>query len=224
MSDISTVVPEQTDSVRELKNRSLNSIGVLITRQVAIKLVYLVANIILARLLLPQIFGIYAIVTFAVQFFSTFGDVGIGAALIQKKGELSREELSTTFWLQQMLVLCVVVLIQVAAPLALVVYPSLPPAGVWLIRAMAVSFIFVSLKTIPAILMERKLDYNRIAWVDIAENLAFYIAAVFFAMAGFEVWSFIIAAMIRSILGATLIYSIFPAADWNSPTASYQMG
>ena len=54
------------------------------------------------------VFGIYAIVQFVVQFFSTFGDVGIGAALIQKKGELSREELSTTFWLQQMLVWLVV--------------------------------------------------------------------------------------------------------------------
>jgi hypothetical protein len=107
-----------------------------------------------ARLLAPQVFGIYAIVSFVVTFFSTFSDIGIGAALIQKKGNLSREELSTTFWLQQILAWCVVGVVLVIAPLALLVYPSLPPAGVWLIRAMAVSFVFVSLKTIPAILME----------------------------------------------------------------------
>ena len=208
----------QPYSLQELKEKSLRGIGVLIKRQMAIKLIYLTASIILARLLAPQVFGIYAIVSFLVQFFSMFGDVGIRAALIQKKGKLSREEVSTIFWLQQMLVWCVVGVVIVIAPLALLVYSSLPSVGVWLIRAMAVSFVFASLKTIPAILMERKLDFNRIAWVDVMENLAFHIAAVSFAMAGFGVWSFIIAALVRSILGAIMIYAI---SSWR-PTVQFR--
>jgi PST family polysaccharide transporter len=193
---------------QDLKKKSLKGMSALFVRQVLVKVIFFVGNIILARLLAPEIFGIYAIVQFVVQFFSTFGDVGIGAALIQKKGELSQEELSTTFWLQQMLVWLVVAAVILAAPLALKVYPTLPPVGVWLIRALAVSFLFTSLKTIPAILMERNIDFNRIAWADITENLAFQGVAVVCAYMGYGVWSFVAAAITRAFLGAAIIYAL----------------
>jgi O-antigen/teichoic acid export membrane protein len=197
-------------SFQDLKKKSLSGMGALFARQILVKVIFFAGNIILARILAPQIFGIYAIVNFVVTFFSTFGDVGIGAALIQKKGEMSKEELSTTFWLQQMLVWLVVAGVIAAAPLALKVYPSLPPVGVWLIRAMAISFLFSSLKTIPAILMERNIDFKKIAWVDITENLAFQAVAISCAFMGLEAWSFILAAITRALLGAILIYAISP--------------
>ncbi|HEU0265205.1 MAG TPA: oligosaccharide flippase family protein, partial [Geobacterales bacterium] len=203
-------VADEKDDFQRLKKKSLAGMGALFVRQVLVKVIFFAGNIVLARMLAPQIFGIYAIVSFVVQFFSTFGDVGIGAALIQKKGELSREELSTTFWLQQMLVWLVVGVAVLIAPLVLKVYPTLPPVGVWLIRAMAVSFLFSSLKTIPAILMERNIDFKRIAWVDITENLAFQAVAITGAFLGFEAWSFILAAITRALLGAVIIYVLSP--------------
>lgn len=196
------------DSFQALKKKSLNSIGTLICRQFATKLIYLVANIVLARMLAPQVFGIFAIVSFVVQFFSVFGDVGIGAALIQKKDELRPEELSTIFWLQQLLVWVVALIAFAAAPLVLRFYPTLPPVGVWLVRAMALGFMLSSLKTVPAILMERKIEFNRIALIDVSESLSFHGAAIAFALAGYEVWSFVWAAVIRSILGVVVVYSI----------------
>lgn len=205
--------------LEELKQKSYSGIGALIKRQVVVRLLSFLANIALARLLAPQAFGVYAIVAFVVQFFSTFGDVGIGAALIQKKGELTREETSSTFWLQQFLVWAVVCAVMLAAPLVLRLYPSLPSYGVWLIRAMAVSFALTSLKTVPAILMERKLDFGRIALVDIAETAVFYSAALLLAFNGCEVWSFIVAALLRALTGTVLIYSLsdwLPSADFNS--------
>jgi O-antigen/teichoic acid export membrane protein len=199
-----------SDGFQDLKKKSLSGMSALFVRQILIKVIFFAGNVILARILAPQIFGIYAIVNFVVTFFSTFGDVGIGAALIQKKGELSREELSTTFWLQQMLVWIVVVIVTFAAPLALKVYPTLPPEGIWLIRAMALSFLFSSLKTIPAVLMERKVDFKRIAWVDITENLAFQSVVISCAFMGLGAWSFILAAITRGLLGAVLIYALSP--------------
>jgi PST family polysaccharide transporter len=210
----------QDNSLQGLKQKSLKGIGSLIKRQVVVKLIFVVANIILARILFPEVFGVYAIVTFVVQFFAAFGDVGIGAALIQKKGELSTEELSTIFWLQQMLICVVVGIVFAVASLALWVYPSLPPGSVWLIRAMAIGLMFTSLKTIPAILMERNLDFNRIALVDIAESLAFHVSVIAFALAGYEVWSFIFAVLIRSLLGMLMMYFL---SSWR-PKLQFRFG
>ncbi len=199
------------DGPSALRSRSLGAIGTLIKRQAAVRAMNFGANVLLARLLVPDVFGVYAIVLFVVQFLSTFGDVGIGAALIQKKEEVTEEELSSVFWLQQALAWSVVLAAWLLAPLAGLLYPSLPPFAAWLVRAMAVSFALASLKTVPAILMERRLDFGRIAAVDIAETAAFYGTAVPLALAGAGVWSFIAAALLRSACGVLMIYSM---ADW----------
>lgn len=217
MDTLYEATPGGDAAIEELKRKSYSGIGALMKRQAAVRLLSFLANIALARLLAPQAFGVYAIVAFVVQFFSTFGDVGIGASLIQKKGDLTREEISSTFWLQQFLVWLVVCAAMLAAPLVLRLYPSLPPYAVWLIRAMAVSFALTSLKTVPAILMERRLDFRRIAFVDIAETVIFYSAALLLAFAGLEVWSFIIAALLRSLAGTALIYFL---SDW-TPSAHF---
>jgi PST family polysaccharide transporter len=194
----------------DLKKRSLSGMASLLKRQVIGSGIMFLGNIALARILVPEAFGIYAIVAFVVQFFSIFSDVGIGAALIQKKERLTDQETSTLFWLQQMLSATLVTVIFLAAPLALHVYASLPSNSVWLIRCMAISFLLASLKTVPAILMERSIDFRRISIVEIAEIVTFQGTAISLALAGFGVWSFILAALGRGIVGTGLIYLFSP--------------
>lgn len=195
------------DNFQEIKKRSLGGIGSLLIRQVITKMIFLVANIALARLLVPQIFGVFAIVSFIVQFFSLFGEVGLGAALIQKKGSLEQSELSSIFWFQQAVAWCMAIIMFLAAPLVVTFYPSLPPVSVWLIRVIAVSLVVSSLKSVPFLQMERNLDFSRIAYIDIAESISFHTVAVVLAYAGFGVWSFVIAAICRSIASVAVVYS-----------------
>lgn len=210
MSDESAHCHENPGDYHDLKSKSLSGIGSLLRRQLFVYGFFFLGNIVLARILVPQMFGIYAIVSFVVQFFSTFSDVGIGSALIQKKEQLNNEELSTIFWLQQILVAIVVVLVFITAPLFLKIYTTMPLDSVWFIRVMALSFLFTSLKTVPAILMERALDFSKVARVDIAESVAFQVVAISLAFVGFGVWSFVLAAVVRSLIGVALMYSLSP--------------
>lgn len=220
MSDEIPASPEDFENLHDLKSKSLSGMGSLFRRQLVVYGLFFLGNIVLARILVPRLFGIYAIVSFVVQFFSTFSDVGIGAALIQKNAKLEKKELSTLFWLQQILVIIVVALIFFTAPLFMRIYPSMPPDSVWFIRVLALSFLFTSLKTVPAILMERALDFRRVARVDIAESVAFQVTAISLALAGFGVWSFVLAAVVRSVLGVALMYSLSP---WR-PAFLYDLG
>lgn len=56
----------------------------------------IVVSAILARLLSPTDFGIVAVATVIITFFSILSDIGIGPAIIQKK-ELNREDLKSIF-------------------------------------------------------------------------------------------------------------------------------
>jgi PST family polysaccharide transporter len=201
---------EYSTNVHEIRGRAFAGIGSLLFRQLFIKMAVFAGNIVLARILIPRFFGIFAIVSFVVQFFSTFGNVGIGAALIQKKDELSDLLLSTIFWFQQILVLSVIIIVALIAPYVVKLYPTLPAGSMWLIRAMALSFFFSSLKTIPAILMERSLNYKKIVWIDITETLVFQTVVIVCALAGLNVWSFIIAAISRGLAGAIITFILLP--------------
>jgi O-antigen/teichoic acid export membrane protein len=195
------------DNFQEIKERSIGAIGPLLIRQVLTKLIFFVANIALARLLVPKIFGVYAIVSFIVQFFSIFGEVGLGAALIQRKDQLEEFELSSIFWFQQAVAWCMAIILMLAAPLLVTFYPSLPSVGVWLVRAMAVSLVVSSLKSVSVLQLERNLDFRRIAYIDIIESISFHAVAVGFAFAGCGVWSFVIAAICRSVASVVVVFS-----------------
>ena len=205
------------DDFQEIKKRSLGGIRSLLMRQVLTKLTFLIANIALARLLAPQIFGIFSIVSFIVQFFSLFGEVGLGAALIQKKDQLDQRELSSIFWFQQAVAWCMAIILILAAPLLVTFYPSLPPVGVWLVRALAVSLVVSSLKSVPVLQLERNLDFTRIAYIDVAESISFHAVAVGLAYTGWGVWSFVIAAICRSL---TSVVVVFSCSHWR-PSREY---
>ena len=182
---------------------------VLTLRKFALRAISYLGGIFLARLLAPEIFGIFAIISFVINFFAFFSDVGLGAALIQKKDELTKKDLAVTFTLQQILVVAVVLLIYLSAPFFSLKY-HLGQQGIWLIRIFSLSLFLTSLKTIPSILLERKLKFTRLIWPEVVEVISFQILAVGLAWLGFGVWSFIIGLLVRSLLGVIVLYLISP--------------
>lgn len=196
-------------SAETISQRAVSGVLVLTLRKFALRAISYLGGIFLARLLAPEIFGIFAIISFIINFFAFFSDVGLGAALIQKKDKLTQKDLAVTFTLQQILVVTVVLAIYLSAPFFSAKY-NLGLQGTWLIRILSLSLFLTSLKTIPSILLERKLKFNLLIWPEVIEVISFQILAVGLAWLGFGVWSFIIGLLIRSFLGVAALYLISP--------------
>src|SRR3990167_9065866 len=141
--------PEEL-AVSEISQRAVSGVMVLTIRKFLLKAVNYLGSIILARLLLPEIFGVFAIVSFIITFFGFFSDVGLGAALIQKKDKLSPKDLAVTFTLQQILVVVVTGLIWLTAPFFANKY-QLGLQGIWLLRIFSLSLFLTLLKTLPLV-------------------------------------------------------------------------
>ena len=90
------------------------------------------------------------------------------------------------------------------------VYYHLNSAGVWLFRSLIIAFFFSSLKTIPSVILERKLDFNRLIIPQIVETILFNLVAVFLAWRGAGLASFTWAVLARGISGLVLIYLLVP--------------
>lgn len=194
--------------IQIIKSKAIRSIGSLLYRQMAGKFISMAGSIFLARILSPDAFGLFAVLFFLLQFFTIFCDAGIGAALIQKKGRLTPDELTTSFWLLQLLAWCVVGLVFFTAPYVVRFYPTLSSNSVIMIRVLACSLIPSTLKVIPGILLERNLDFTRIARIDIMETLVFQTIALGLAIRGFGAWSLVGAVIGKALTGVVLIYFI----------------
>ena len=73
-----------------ITQRSIRGIFALTSRTFFIQLISFAANFLLTIFLTPAIFGVYFIVSAAIAFLSYFSDIGLAAALIQKKRSHNR--------------------------------------------------------------------------------------------------------------------------------------
>ncbi len=195
--------------IKDIKSKSVKGMVALTARTFTLQIVGFVATFLLTLLLTPSIFGVYYVVSAVISFLGYFSDIGLAAALVQKKDDLTTEDLQTTFTIQQLLVGSAVT-IALFFSYKIGDFYMLDASGVWLFRALVVSFFLSSLKTIPSILMERSLAFNRLVIPTIVETLGFYVVAVFLAWKGLGVASFSWAVLCRGILGVITAYIVWP--------------
>lgn len=195
--------------IEVVTKRSIRGIFALVSRTFAIQVIALVANLLLTIFLSPSVFGVFFVVSAAIAFLSYFSDIGLAGALIQKKDSITDEELRTTFTIQQALVISVVLIALLLSGFVKSFY-RLNDQGLLLFQALVISFFLSSLKTIPSIILERNLRFEKLVMPQIVENLFFNIVAVVLAIKGFGVTSFTFAVLARGISGVIAIYIISP--------------
>jgi len=167
-----------------------------------------VANLVLTILLTPKIFGIYFTVLSIIAILNYFSDIGLAASLIQKK-EIEDKEIKTVFTVQQILILLIVTIGYLSTKIIIKFY-NLPIEGQFLYLSLLISFFLSSLKTIPSIFLERKIQFQKIVLVQIIENTVFYLTVITLAILGLGLNSFAIAVILRAIIGIITIYYLSP--------------
>ncbi len=209
MESVEQVDPTENPSAEAVKKKIIKGVGILTARTFLIQLIAFIANALLTVFLEPSEYGVFFIVSAIINFLAYFGDIGFAAALIQKKGELTQLELKTIFTIQQALVLSILIIVLILTPIIENIY-KLDQKAIYLLWAVAFSLFLSSLKTIPNVLLERKLEFNKWVLPQIVETIVFSVAVVFFAWKGFGVTSFTFAVLFRGLSGLLVTYKISP--------------
>lgn len=196
-------------TIETIKGRVVKGVAVLTGRTFILQVIALISTFLLTIFLDPGEYGTFFLVSAIINFFVYFSDIGLAAALIQKKESLTKEELYTTFTVQQILVTFLVLVIFTIIPFLKNFY-GFSDDATYLIFALMISLFLSSLKTIPSVILERKLDFNRLVIPQIVETLLFYIVAVYLAWKGFGIQSFTIAVLVRGVSGFILMYFLQP--------------
>ncbi len=151
----------------------------------------------------------FIIVSALIDILGYFSDVGLAAALIQKKEKPTIKEIRSTFTIQQCLVLFIIIVLLLLSPLIKKIY-QFDADGTLLLYSFALAFFLSSLKTIPSVLLERELEFTKIIVPQLLETIAFNVVVVFMSWKGYGLKSYTYAVLARSLLGTITLYILAP--------------
>ncbi|OGM31959.1 hypothetical protein A2803_02625 [Candidatus Woesebacteria bacterium RIFCSPHIGHO2_01_FULL_44_21] len=195
--------------LEEVKARAVRGVVAIMGRGFFIQFVAQISQFFLLAFLSVEQMGVFWIVSAAVGFLVFFSDIGLAAALIQKKERPTKEDLRTTFTVQQVLIISLLVILYLLTPQLRNLY-NLSSEGVILLYALGFSLFLSSLKSIPSVLLERKLEFSKFIIPDLLESLVYSLVVVFLAWKGFGIMSFAYAVVARGIVGVVTIYLLEP--------------
>lgn len=194
----------QTD---EIKHATISGAKWNFGRQFCFQAIALVIGIVLARLLLPEEFGLLAMVMVFSRFGNIFSDMGLSRALIHKR-EISPYDTSTVFWATVILGFLLAGLMAALAPSIAWFYGQ--PELIALALVIALNFILNSLNIIPRTLLEKGLRFRFLFFIDATATVLSGLIAIGMALNGYGVWSLVAQIMFRTLFISILFWLFHP--------------
>ena len=162
----------------------------------------MIMTVVLARLLSPADFGLFALGLVLLNLFDYIRDFGVTAALVQHRAPLARllpTGLSISLVFGLVIGLAALGLAPVLADL--LGHPELTP----IVRALAVALLISSFNAIPQATLRRGLDFGRRLVPEVSGALVKLGVGVGMAAAGTGIWSLVWAQLAGSLV-TTLLY------------------
>jgi O-antigen/teichoic acid export membrane protein len=174
----------------------------LVIRQVVIMALSVGSSVAVSRWIGPEIVGRFAILIFVTQgILGYFGDLGLKAALIRKRGELEPTELATAQRVILGISIAFAVVIGALLPVALRLVKLGPenylPAGVFLLL-----LIVRNQRMVPLALLERAMRFKVVSAVEAGESLIYTVLLTTLAFLHKGIWCYVVAMGCRDLVGS----------------------
>jgi O-antigen/teichoic acid export membrane protein len=196
----------------EIRARATSAAGLLGVRAIAVYVLGIGANLLLASLLVPRDFGLFAAgnVAVALGMYVAYG--GLGAALIRREKPPTPLELEALLGLQLLLMSVVVIA-------ALTVGLAFGRDGL-VVATMIASLPLVVLRTPSVVILEQRLEYRPVATGELIEAVVYYAWSCGTVLAGWGVWGLATGVVARALAGSIAITMLGPVG-WPRPRWSW---
>jgi PST family polysaccharide transporter len=168
---------------------------------------FFASTLLLARLLVPEDFGVAGYAITLIVLFGSLPELGLGPALIHHRDD--PEVLDTAFWLGLAAGCLAFALVWVLAPLSASLFGDDRAVGVT--RALALTFPLEGLRNVHATLLRKNLAFRRRFVPDTVQSFAKGVIAIGLALAGFGYWSLIWATVAAAAIGIPVYWM---ASGW----------
>lgn len=179
-------------------------------------LLQFVINLVLARLLTPDDFGLVGMILIFVVVSQTLIDSGFGSALIQKLNP-TQTDYSTVFWWNLLFSILLYAIIHLIASGVASFFHNHELAP--LLRVIALVVIINSFSLVQKARLKKSLSFDKIAITDIISYSISAVIAFYLAKRGMGAWSLVFMQISNAFISAILFWSV---AQW-TPSWSFSL-
>lgn len=187
----------------DLKTQAVSAMGWSGMQWICTQSIHFVIGIVLARLLVPEKFGLIGMLAIFMALGRIFADSGLGMALIQRKNP-SHRDCSTIFYFNIVVGFLAAGLLCLAAPAIAAFFgePILKP----LTRFLSLYIVFSSFSVVQSSLLTGKLNFRLLGLVTVFSGLCSGVIAVIMAFRGFGVWSLAVQQVSAGVINAAMLW------------------
>lgn len=167
-----------------------------------------VATIIVARILVPEDYGLMEMATILTGYVALFSELGLGTAIIQRR-DVRDEELSSLFWFMVfwgLIMACVCVILA---------YPTVAifreERILRITQSVSVLYVIGAFLIVPLNILHRDLRFKAIGFIDAISLIISCLMMIVIARLGGGVWTLIGGHIIRQFARVILV---FPVLSW----------
>lgn len=175
------------------KKSFIKGIGYIAIAKYSGIIINLLITSILARILTPSDFGMVAIATVFIVFFSLLSDMGIAPAIIQFK-QLTKEDFASIFGFTFWIALFLSLLFYLISPLIAQFYVE--PKLTNICRILSLQIFFATLNIVPQALLLREKKFNVIAIRNITIQVICGIFAIIWAYNGGSIYALLVSPVV----------------------------
>ena len=186
-----------------LKQKTYHSFAWDFAGKISNQIVGFGISIILARLLMPEDFGLLAMVNVFIGVSAIFMDMGLSSSLVQQK-RLRPIHYNSVFYFNLAVAAFLTLLLFFSAPLIAAYYKR--QELLLLTQVLSFSFIINSLTTVQYAYLKKRMEFSKFTKYSISSGVISGLLGVILAYHGFGVWALVWQSLLGSVIYAILIW------------------
>lgn len=176
------------DSVHELKEKAVRGTFWTGGGQIVRQVVQILTSVMLARLLVPEDFGLIAMAMVFVGVAQLIADFGIGAAIVQRDS-VSDRILSSCFWINLAISAALAAFVALSAGLVADFYGN--DRVEMVLRILSLNLVLAGMLVLPRALLYRNMDFQSVAMAEVTGTAVGSTTAILLAWNGHGVLALI---------------------------------
>ena len=165
------------------------------------------STIAVARILLPEDYGLIAMATTVLGLVSMLNEFGLGSAIVMLR-KLSEEQVAQLHGLA-LLLGTAGFLVTASAAVPIADFYSAPQLS-WVVVAMGIGLVFSGVRSVPAALLERELKFKLIAFLEGSQSIITAVVIVVLAYLGFGYWALVWGGIVGTLSAAIAVTILRP--------------
>ncbi len=184
-----------------LKNKAVNGVIWSAISRFSVQGLAFIFNMIIARQLMPEAYGVIAMLNIFISLSGTFIDSGFGNALMRKK-DRTETDINTVYHFNMIVsVICYLVLF-LASP-AIARFYNMPLLEK-VTKVIGITLIFNAIGTMQSTLLTIRIDFKTKTKIALISSISTGLVGIFLVYLGLGVWALVLQQLFSSIVGCIM--------------------